>query len=284
MYEGTVDFYNPVRRFGFIKPDTGGNKIFFHYSKGSLGLSARNVPVPEPKMNDRIRYIPTEGPRPRAIRWVFSDIKERLNTLTSGQQQQVRLVLGEEEAEKWEIWDASDELAPDRRYDGREWFGAHRYDSGGPRGTFNQVLLWARYYLADCGIPGPPLQRWADMPRYKVQYKADGQWHLINIPRYTRVQAEALEQHLLAEGRYAGVRVVDLWPTAPPLTIDEAVKVLAECSREVIGADYLGDLEVSWIDHSWGRDTVVAHAVYSQGHSWLTLDGQTYFSDEANQH
>lgn len=282
MYEGTVVFYNKGRLFGFIKPDDSDRKIFFHYSNGSLGRSARHVVVPDPTIGDRVRYNVNRLGETRAIVWSFCDIKERLDTLSPSQRELVRQVLGDKEAKEWEIWDASEELAEDRRYEGREWFGA-QLNGSGPRGTFYQVLLWSRYWLAEHDVAGPPLLRWPDMPRYTVRIKAGGQWRVINTPWYTRIQAEVFEQHLLAEGRYDGVRVVDLWSDSPPLTVDEVAKVLAECRRDVLKDDYAGDSEVSWIDNSWDAHTEVATARFSEANTWLTMNGHTYRGAEARQ-
>ena len=280
MYKGNVVFYNPDRNFGFIMPDGSKGKIFFHYSKGWRGRSVRNVPVPVPQKGDRVVYNVREPGDTRANIWVFADINVRLNTLTPAQLELVRQVLGEEESQEWEVWNASEELAEDRRYEGREWYGAQRSGSG-PRGTFYQVLLWARYYMAERGVTDPPLKRWPDMPRYTVRIKAGGQWSVINTPRYTRVQAEVFAQHVRDQDRYADVRVYDLWPDAPNLSVNEAAKVLAECGRDVLKDGYIGDSEVSWFDESWGARTEVATARFSGDNSWVTMAGVTYRGDEA---
>ena len=280
MYEGTVVHYNQARKFGFIKPDSGGGKVFFHYSKGSIGLSARKLPVPTPRTGDRVRYNFNRPGDSRVNFWIFTDIKERLNTLTPAQQQLVQLVLGEKEAKEWEIWNAEEELPEDLRYEGREWYSAQLTGSG-PRGTFYQVLLWARYWLAEHNVPGPALPRWPDMPRYTVRVNTAGRWNVINVPFYTRIEAEVFEQYLLGEGRNSGVRVVDIWPDAPPLSVDEAAKVLAECHRDVLKDDSIGDSEVSWIDDSWGQRTVVATGRFVRRNSWVLLDGHTYRGNDA---
>ena len=41
MKKGTVKWFNPVKAFGFIKPDEGGKDIFVHQSGLVMGRSKK---------------------------------------------------------------------------------------------------------------------------------------------------------------------------------------------------------------------------------------------------
>ncbi|NBO19197.1 MAG: cold-shock protein [Proteobacteria bacterium] len=50
MATGTVKWYNPSKRFGFLKPDDGANDVFIHISAvEAAGLQSLNE-------NQRIQY------------------------------------------------------------------------------------------------------------------------------------------------------------------------------------------------------------------------------------
>jgi cold shock CspA family protein len=289
MPEGKVVFYRNAGQFGFIRPNEGDGRIYFHYSRGTLGGSVRHVPMPVPKVGDRVVYTlgrPREDGRVFANSWTLADIKERLNTLTPEQQRLKQRVLGLA-ADQWEIWNATDELGKGAAIAHRELFGSYftaQQTSGAPRGTFNQVLLWARFYMAEHGYEGaPPFSPWPDMPRYRVRYLSDGKWTPTGLAWYTKVQAEAFAARLRqTESRpETSVRVADLWPTAPRLSVAGAATVLAACGRDVLKDDWTGASEVSWIDNQWGQPAEVATAYFGGDNPWVTIDGQTYTGEEA---
>jgi cold shock CspA family protein len=271
-YTGTVAYYNRIRRYGYIRPDLGGKRIFFHFSQG-ITLTRHEFQMPTPKRGDRISFNFDDVTR-RATIWTFIDIRDRLNTLSPSQRRLARTVLGEHaDNGVIEIWNT---LA-----DEDEWHlptALEVFQSNpGPQGTFNQVLLWCRYYLSEHRYSdAPSLQRWPDMPRYSVRHSyGAGQWLPINVAWYTRTEAEAFAAYLRAEGRYEEVRILDLWPDAPMLSMWEARKVLAR--TKIVEA---GD-QVTWISRQWdGHPAVVARGEFcSTPH--VIFDGHDYRGEEA---
>jgi CspA family cold shock protein len=55
MATGTVKWYNPAKRFGFIKPDDGGSDVFVHAS----ALEAAGMSMLDE--NQRVQYDLTES-------------------------------------------------------------------------------------------------------------------------------------------------------------------------------------------------------------------------------
>ena len=121
------------------------------------------------------------------------------------------------------------------------------------------------------------------MPRYRVRYLSDGEWKPIGLSWYTRAQAEAFAARLRQTEHYpeTAVRVADLWPSAPRLSVAGAATVLAACGRDVLKDDWTGASEVSWIDSQWGQPVEVATAYFNGDHPHVAIDNQTYTGEEA---
>jgi cold shock CspA family protein len=267
---GTVTYYNTERYYGFIKPDGGGKRIFFHHSQGDT-LTRHKVEMPIPKRDDRVSFSFNTVTR-RATAWTFVDIRDRVNTLRPEELELARRILGKHYDDGViEIWDTLTAWGepPWHMPAGLEIFQSNP----GPQGTFHQVLRWCRYFLAEHGHEGtPPLQRWRDMPRYSVRFQTfgGGPWLPINMAWYTPAEADAFAAHLRAEGRYGEVRVLDLWPDAPALSVSETMKVLATAEIVEEGT------RITWVSHRWeGHPAVVAWGDLDPNAS-VTFNGLEY--------
>lgn len=287
MKIGTVKVAKPDRNFALITPqDDPQTLLLIHMRRGPV--SPCSEPVPTPARGDVIRYT-TDGHNPgRAALWEYDDLRRHFFTLTNDQVALVKRVLGADEARRWQIWNGT-KLLPERmRHPGREYCGAYRLPPG-TRGTFNQVLLWARRHLGECGIDGPKLQYWDDMPRYSVRARTGSRWQFMGLPYYTGVQAEAAAAKLCTNRRYDEVCVLSIPrpASAPPLSAAEAAKVLATCGRDSLSDHSFGDTEVTWHDPDlldlFGQPLSVAEGYFSPDEARVTLDGHTYTGAEARQ-
>jgi CspA family cold shock protein len=55
--QGTVQWFNPEKGFGFISPDDGGDDVFVHYS------DIDDSGYRELEEGQRVAFTPTSGPR-----------------------------------------------------------------------------------------------------------------------------------------------------------------------------------------------------------------------------